>query len=73
MATRQTATTTAPSAAELCADGLLSTRDAARFMGISRSAVYLLLSTHDLPSVRIGRRRLIPKRACVELAALALR
>jgi excisionase family DNA binding protein len=37
----------------------VSPRDAARLMGVSRSRVYQLLNSGELPSHKDGRRRLI--------------
>jgi excisionase family DNA binding protein len=37
----------------------VSIREAAALLGISRSFLYELLAAGELPSVRIGRRRLI--------------
>lgn len=41
----------------------LSVSDAAQFIGVSRPTVYALLNRegHPLPSINIGRRRIIPK------------
>ena len=50
-------------AERLMESGLVSVADAQRFLSVSRRTVYKLIRTGDLPSVRIGRRRLIPKRA----------
>ena len=45
---------------------LLSVAEAARALGIARSSVYVLLDRHELTSVSIGRRRLLPARALEE-------
>ncbi len=37
----------------------LSIPEAAKRLGVSRSVVYSLLSSHELPSVSVGRRRLV--------------
>jgi excisionase family DNA binding protein len=42
---------------------LLSVPEAARTLGIARSTLYLLLDRHELLSVSIGHRRLLPARA----------
>jgi excisionase family DNA binding protein len=45
---------------------LLSVPEAARALGIARSSLYLLMDRHELTSVSIGRRRLLPARALEE-------
>lgn len=45
---------------------LLSVPEAARALGIARSSVYVLMDRHELTSVSIGRRRLLPARALEE-------
>jgi excisionase family DNA binding protein len=52
----------------LCADGLLRPREAAVFLGTSRSKIYDLMAAGELPYVRIGADRKIPRRACIEYA-----
>jgi excisionase family DNA binding protein len=42
---------------------LLSVPEAARALGIARSSLYVLMDRHELTSVSIGRRRLLPARA----------
>ncbi|HLT70075.1 MAG TPA: helix-turn-helix domain-containing protein [Acidimicrobiales bacterium] len=42
---------------------LLSAADAARALGISERHLYDLLDEGALPEVRLGRRRLVPRRA----------
>ena len=39
---------------------LIRVEDAAQRLGVGRTIVYRLISSGELPSVRIGRRRLIP-------------
>ncbi len=39
---------------------LLSVNDTARSLGVSRATVFVLIRDCELPSVRVGRRRLIP-------------
>lgn len=51
-------------------DGLARIDEAVSFLGLSRSKVYALMASGELPVVRIGRNRRIPRRA---LAALAER
>lgn len=53
---------------------LVSVEEAARLLGLGRSAAYELLARGDLPRVKVGRRTLVPVRALsewVERAALA--
>ena len=59
--------------AELVADGLMTVREAAVFLRLSRSTVYTLMDQGELPYVKLGRSRRIPKRALIELAARGLR
>ena len=58
--------------AELVADGLLTVREAATFLRISRSNLYALMEHGELAFVKLGRSRRIPRRALVELAASGL-
>jgi len=55
--------------AELLAEGLQRISDAAKFLGLSRSVVYRLMNSGDLPFVKIGRNRRVPIRAVRELAS----
>ncbi len=57
----------------LVADGLMTVSEAAAFLSLSRATLYTLMDHRELPFVKIGRSRRIPKRALVELAARALR
>ena len=57
----------------LVADGLLTVREAAAFLGISRSSLYVLMDRGELPFAKIGRSRRVPRRAVIELAARELR
>ncbi len=54
---------------EICADGALTLEAAIEFTGLSRSTLYELMGSADLPYTRVGGRRLIPKRALVEMLA----
>ena len=58
--------------ADLLEDGVVSVREAAEFVGLSRSALYQLMAAGDLQFVKIGRRRLVPKRALIALLARSL-
>jgi excisionase family DNA binding protein len=42
---------------------LVSVKDAARLLGIGRDAAYSLVREGTLPSIRLGRRILIPRGA----------
>ncbi len=59
--------------ADLVADGLSTVREAAGFLRLSRSTVYTLMDRGELPFVKLGRSRRIPRRAVIQLAARALR
>ena len=58
---------------ELVQDGLMTIREATAFLRLGRSTLYGLMERGDLPYARIGARRLIPRRALVDLAASHLR
>lgn len=45
---------------------LLSVNDTAKALGISRNTVYELIRMNDLPSIQIGRRRLVPRSLMLE-------
>jgi excisionase family DNA binding protein len=67
---------TAPSAqrrAELVADGLITVKEAAKFLRLSRGKVYQLMDSGMLCYLKLGRARRIPRRAVVQLAARELR
>jgi excisionase family DNA binding protein len=56
---------------DLWADGGLTIPEAVRFSGIGRTSLYDLMGAGRLPySQPAGRRRLVPKRALVELLAV---
>ena len=61
------------SAFDLVCEGLLTVAEAASFLGLSRASIYNLNSSGELPFVKIGGARRIPKRAVIELAARSLR
>ena len=56
-----------PSARE--PDRLLSISEAARALGIGRSALYSEISARRIRSVKVGRRRLVPSSAISEIAS----
>ena len=53
---------------ELVSEGLVSTKLAAEFLGVSRTTLWQLMNRQELPWVHIGRARYIPKRALIQLA-----
>lgn len=57
----------------LVADGLLTVREAQRFLGIGRSKLYQLMAEGQLPYVRIGSVRRLPKAGLIDYAARNLR
>ena len=57
----------------LVADGLLTVQEAAGFLRVSRSTIYLLMDRGELAFVKLGRSRRIPRLAVIELAARELR
>ncbi|MFP5346124.1 MAG: helix-turn-helix domain-containing protein [Actinomycetes bacterium] len=46
---------------------LLSPEEAAEVLGVTRSTIYDLMRTRILASVKIGRRRLVPVKACRDM------
>lgn len=58
--------------ADLVSDGLVTVPEAAAFLRVSRSMIYVLMDRGDLPYVRIGSARRIPKKALVALASSCL-
>lgn len=59
-------------ATQTMATGLMTIPQAADFLSISRGLVYQLLRRGELPSVKIGRLRRIPRNAVVRYAAKRL-
>jgi excisionase family DNA binding protein len=47
----------------------VSVDDAARLLGVGRSTMFSLLESGDVRSVKVGARRLVPRRALEELLA----
>jgi excisionase family DNA binding protein len=66
------ATAAAESLASLVADGFVRVPEAVRFMALSRATLYALMESGDLPFCKIGRARLIPRKALAELAERSL-
>jgi excisionase family DNA binding protein len=52
--------------------GLRTVEEAREYTRLSRSALYALMERGELAYTKIGRRRLIPHRALVELARRGL-
>ncbi len=48
-------------------DGAMSVADAVTFSGIGRTTLYELMRAGRLPSISLGRKRLVPKAALVQL------
>ena len=58
---------------ELVSEGLMRVPEAARFLSVSRAHVYSLMDRGELPWVKLGRARSIPRAAVTRLAAENLR
>lgn len=58
---------------EIVQDGMLTVEKACEWLGLSRAKVYQLMERGQLPYVKIGRARRIPKRALIEFAAANMR
>jgi excisionase family DNA binding protein len=56
----------------LVEDGLMTVGEAHDFSRLSRSELYARMERGELPYCKLGRRRLIPRRALVEMAARGL-
>lgn len=63
----------AMAAEDLVAEGLMGMPEAEAFSGLSRSTLYVMMGRGELAYVVLGRRRLIPRKALVQLAASGLR
>ena len=50
---------------------VLSVSEAGSLLGISRALAYELVARGELPSLRLGRRLVVPKMALLELLGLA--
>jgi excisionase family DNA binding protein len=55
-------------AEHLVEDGLDRVREAAKFLAISVSQAYVLMDRGELPYVKFGKSRRIPRRALIEFA-----
>ena len=51
---------------ELLSEGLMTVADTCRFLAVSRATAYRMMETGELPYVRLGHCRRIPKRALIE-------
>lgn len=51
---------------DLLAEGTVSVTEAVRFSGVPRSSLYEQMNRGELPYTKVGKRRLIPRRALVE-------
>lgn len=58
--------------ADLLAGGCFSVTEAAKFAGLGRTSIYEAMDSGELPSLKRGRRRLIPKRALIAWLAEGL-
>jgi excisionase family DNA binding protein len=60
-----------PMATSIIEDRLVySVAEAGRLLGISRAFAYELVARGELPAIRLGRRRLVPKAALAALLEL---
>jgi excisionase family DNA binding protein len=51
---------------DMLADGLVTVTEAATFLGVGRTTVYVLMDSGQLHFVKIGKCRRIPKRALAD-------
>jgi excisionase family DNA binding protein len=56
----------------LFSDGLMTVGEAADFLRVSRSSIYLLMDQGKLPFAKFGKSRRIPRRALMELVQRSL-
>lgn len=59
----------AKAAVAVVADGMFTVKEAVEFTKLSRSELYALMGRGELQFLKHGKRRLVPKRAIVELLA----
>jgi excisionase family DNA binding protein len=57
---------------ELVSEGLADLPEVCRFLRLGRTKVYSLVTTGELPVVRLGRALRIPRRALLQYAARLL-
>jgi excisionase family DNA binding protein len=55
----------------LC-DGLMTVMEAAEYLRVGRTTIYMLMEKGDLPYTKIGNSRRLPRRTLVEYAASRL-
>jgi len=60
------------SATDLISDGTLTITEAQRFSGLGRTFLYSLMERGELRFAKVGKRRLIPKKALLELLRTGL-
>ncbi len=53
----------------LAEDGAVSVKEATRLLSVSRSLLYAMMESGKLAYARIGRRRVIPRKAIQEVIA----
>jgi excisionase family DNA binding protein len=53
-------------------DGLMTVEEARQFLRISRSTIYEIMDCGQLPYVKFGRNRRIPRRALIEFSTTNL-
>jgi excisionase family DNA binding protein len=57
---------------ELVSDGSMTIVEAGKFTGLGRSTIYGLMDDGSLDYVKVGRRRLIPRRSLTDMLQRAL-
>ena len=60
------------SAPGLIDEGFVTVPEAARFLGLSRAKVYLMMDAGELPFAKFGKSRRIPRRGLLGLAEKSL-
>lgn len=61
-----------PTAVDLCGDGCLSIPRAARFCGLGVRMFQQLLTVGRIETLRVGKRRVVPKRGLARFLAVRL-
>jgi excisionase family DNA binding protein len=57
----------------IVADGLMTVTEAAEYLSISRSKLYQMMDSGELPYVKLGRCRRIQRRDLIDLVSRQLR
>jgi excisionase family DNA binding protein len=57
---------------EMIEDGAFAIPEAQRFSTLSRATIYNLMESGELPYIKMGRRRAIPRRALIEMMSRGL-